>query len=645
MGFDEGYAFGKELAAHRQDRKEQLSDEQHAIKRDDLLKTKDTLQAQLANYKDANGNVIPEFKDQHDKTLAALSQNQYEFGQLYDPIKAPGKLQQDWHYLREKIHGIKAPKTTNSFTSQGSAVTLPSSTPAPITTPELPAYQQTDISGLPSQGGTATTTEVPGVAATTMPGMQGAPLTMPAPPPVTVTKAPAPTWGQAQLLKKQAAAMQKAQQEAKTLEAGAGLSPEQTATVNANATNAGSLATIRGQIKNYKTLNPNATDEDVAAYASTLMPGNNQIGNWEVMEGTIDGQSYPLSYDRKKALYKLPDGSFSSTRPENWKASPKATGVAAQDLNDYNNDPDPKKGTFAEWKARQTGIGRNAVIAAKPPNRDDKYIAILQKQTQGQPLTPDELAYKGAYDLWVQQTKVLPGVARMAALNDDRYTWVYDLNDPDKSLKPMRMKDAAKAPVGTPQNIAFKTDTAITRAFTSGAPAQTINYFNTAIEHLKLLQQAVDALNNGDVQLFNSIANRYATATGNPAPNNFDTVRNAVSGELSKTFKGTGATDEEIGLISGTINNAQSPDQLYGGIDYDLRLMQGKMQALQGQYEAGKQGRPNFPGTTPSQGGGNGTRKGSRSLAAAMALPINKGKSADEVQKHLESLGYIVTKP
>ncbi len=69
------------------------------------------------------------------------------------------------------------------------------------------------------------------------------------------------------------------------------------------------------------------------------------------------------------------------------------------------------------------------------------------------------------------------------------------------------------------------------------------------------------------------------------------------------------------------------------------------MQALQGQYEAGKQGRPNFPGTTPSQGGGNGTRKGSKSLAAAMALPINKGKSADEVQKHVESLGYTVTKP
>jgi hypothetical protein len=52
---------------------------------------------------------------------------------------------------------------------------------------------------------------------------------------------------------------------------------------------------------------------------------------------------------------------------------------------------------------------------------------------------------------------------------------------------------------------------------------------------------------------------------------------------------------------------------------------------------------------TPGSGAallGNGPKsKGSRSLAASMAKPFNKGKSADEVQKHLESLGYTVTKP
>ena len=38
-------------------------------------------------------------------------------------------------------------------------------------------------------------------------------------------------------------------------------------------------------------------------------------------------------------------------------------------------------------------------------------------------------------------------------------------------------------------------------------------------------------------------------------------------------------------------------------------------------------------------------KKGSRSLKAAMDLPINKGKSETEVAKHLEDLGYTVTRP
>jgi hypothetical protein len=398
----------------------------------------------------------------------------------------------------------------------------------------------------------------------------------------------------------QTPAQMKAAAEAAQLVAAAPLSPEQQATTTANAGAAGNLASIQAALKNFDTLNPDATQEERNSFRNTL-----------IQRGLL-GQEKPTL-----KLYTLPDGTkawLDATRPD--LIPPGSTAAVTEtegtrkraDFEEFRkkyketNGKD-YTGTFESWNAEQAGIGRNAAIAAKPPNRDDRYISILQKAQGGQPLTPDDIAYKGAYDLWVQKTKIDPGVARMAALNNDRYTWVYDLNDPDKNLHPMRMADAAKSPIGTPQNIAFKTDTAITRAFTSGTPAQTINYFNTAIEHLKLLQEATNALNNGDVQLFNRYANAWATATGNPAPNNFDTVRNAVSGELSKTFKGTGATDEEIGLISGTINNAQSPDQLYGGIDYDLRLMQGKMQALQGQYEAGKQGKPNFPGATPEAGG------------------------------------------
>jgi hypothetical protein len=312
----------------RSARKQALTDEQHADQREKYLDIRDNLKTQINSYpKDPKtGKVLPEYSDQYDKATAAQTQNEYNIGQLYDPIKAPGRLQADWHYLRERIHGIKQPTPTPT---QSPAVTLPAFAPAPITTPEMPAYQQT-TPGLPSQGGGVTTT-VPGVAATTMPGMASAPITMPAVSLPKVTKMP---WAAGRVQELKDKAMQKAQQEAKTLEAGAGLSPEQTATVNANAANAGSLAAIQGKIKNYRTLyrtlNPSATEEeeskDVSAYASSLIPGNEQIGNWSVKEGTLNGQPYPLSYDSKTGKYKMPDNTYSSTPPENWKPTEKSAG-------------------------------------------------------------------------------------------------------------------------------------------------------------------------------------------------------------------------------------------------------------------------------------------------------------------------------
>ena len=262
-----------------------MADEERQLKAADIINTRQSI---LAKLPDLTG------KDKDDANQALVQAN-YDIGQLYHPINNPGALQKDWHWLREKVHGIKQPTPT-------------------------------------TQAPRITATEVPGVAASTMPGMAGAPITIPAtgstpemtlpastPAPITTPEIPAykqisvapappppPTWGQAQVLKKRAAAMQKAQEEAKTLEAGAGLSPEQVATVNANAANAGSLAAIQGKIKNYRTLyrtlNPSATEEeeskDVSAYASSLIPGNEQIGNWAVKGGSLDGQPYPLSFDK-----------------------------------------------------------------------------------------------------------------------------------------------------------------------------------------------------------------------------------------------------------------------------------------------------------------------------------------------------------
>ena len=264
---------------------------------------------------------------------------------------------------------------------------------------------------------------------------------------------------------------------------------------------------------------------------------------------------------------------------------------ARADFDAFKKEHPEYKGTFEQWKTEQAGLGRSA---SKPVSKDDRYISIEQKRRLGQELTPEEKAYSAAYDIWTKKTKIDPGIARAAAFGANRFVPVMDPQDPSRVIL-MRAADASKAGVGTPASIAFQTDKAVTRAFTAGKPADTINYFNTATDHLKLLKEAADALQNGNIIAFNRAANAWSTATGNAAPTNFDSVRNAVAGELSKTFRGASATNEEINLITGTINNTQSPDQLHGSIDYYLKLMDGKMEALKGQYEAGKQGKPNFP--------------------------------------------------
>jgi hypothetical protein len=135
---------------------------------------------------------------------------------------------------------------------------------------------------------------------------------------------------------------------------------------------------------------------------------------------------------------------------------------------------------------------------------------------------------------------------------------------------------------------------AVQKDFTSGKAAQTITAFNTASGHLDHLDSLVGALGNGNVQLFNQLGNDVAKELGITAPSNFEAVKTAVAGEVSKTFTGNVATDSEIGHVTDILKSAQSPQQLHGAITQIRSLLDSKKQALQGQYKEGMGGQPNF---------------------------------------------------
>jgi hypothetical protein len=79
------------------------------------------------------------------------------------------------------------------------------------------------------------------------------------------------------------------------------------------------------------------------------------------------------------------------------------------------------------------------------------------------------------------------------------------------------------------------------KAFSTGKDAQAVQSANTALNHLGTLRELAAAQNNGDVRLFNQIANRFATETGSgTAPTNLAAAITMVGPEISKAVIGAG---------------------------------------------------------------------------------------------------------
>ena len=125
------------------------------------------------------------------------------------------------------------------------------------------------------------------------------------------------------------------------------------------------------------------------------------------------------------------------------------------------------------------------------------------------------------------------------------------------------------------------------RDFTSGNASKNVRSLNTAVGHLESLSKAAKELDNADIQLWNTIANKGFTATGDPRVTNFNTAATAVAGELATVFKNTSGTDQEIKSWRDNISSSQSPQQMKESIDTAIELLGGRLAALSNQYETG----------------------------------------------------------
>jgi hypothetical protein len=127
-----------------------------------------------------------------------------------------------------------------------------------------------------------------------------------------------------------------------------------------------------------------------------------------------------------------------------------------------------------------------------------------------------------------------------------------------------------------------------TRAdFTSGKAAQQVNAINTVIGHLSGLSDAAEALNNSDIPLFNSLANSISKATGSPKVTNFDTIKKAVSDEVTRVWRQSGGSEADIQAAQKNLDASGSPAQLRGAIATYADLLESKLGSLNEQYRQG----------------------------------------------------------
>lgn len=131
--------------------------------------------------------------------------------------------------------------------------------------------------------------------------------------------------------------------------------------------------------------------------------------------------------------------------------------------------------------------------------------------------------------------------------------------------------------------------------FTVGKRSTEINAINTAMAHVGVLGDAIDALNNNDVQALNRLANAVGAQVGSDKMTTFNTIVHRVGPEISKAYIGAGGSAGERGSDEKDFDPALGTQQLKSNVAITTKLLRSKISSLQNQWDQNKSaGMPSF---------------------------------------------------
>jgi hypothetical protein len=248
--------------------------------------------------------------------------------------------------------------------------------------------------------------------------------------------------------------------------------------------------------------------------------------------------------------------------------------------------------------------------AMSPQMMEGKYVALQQKKAAGQELSPDDAAFVKGYEkfktlvpaanLTMQAGLLTPEAKQMAAqLYQTTGQLPAGMRSPAMSAGVLNQ---AAGPAGMPtpniaaNKMAYGTETAEQKAFTSGSQGQQLTAINTARNHMQTFKDTADALDNNNFLKANQIGNYLGMQFGSDKATNFNIAKSAFAGEVGKAFAGANVGVQDRQELMDKISAASSPAQLKGYADTADKLLEGKQKSLKQSYDQAMKGQPNFGG-------------------------------------------------